>query len=75
MIEKEEELSYKAIDIDIFQIESKKIGIIGELVYQEKVSMWVFLPRKDFFYKPVHLALILTRLNTLNDYKKGEKND
>lgn len=64
----EDLLVYEIIEKDIVRISNKKIGKLGELVYQDKWSMWVFLPIENFFYKPVHLALILKKLNMLNDY-------
>lgn len=72
-MEQEIELSYIASDIDIFDVHSKKLGKIGNIVYQEKIRLWCFLPIENFFYKPVHLALIIKKLNDLNDYKKEVK--
>lgn len=61
---------YTATDIDIFEITSKNIGKVGYIAYQEKLKLWSFLPIENFFYKPVHLALILKKLNELNNYNK-----
>lgn len=72
--EKQEiELTYTASDIDTFEITSKKIGKIGFIIYQEKIRLWCFSPIKNYYYKPVHLALIIKKLNDLNDYNKEEK--
>lgn len=43
-----------------------------------KFNMWCLLPIENFFYKPIHVALILKQLNNLNGYdrkKEEEKND
>lgn len=64
--------TYTATDIDIFEITSKNIGKVGYITYQEKIGLWCFMPIENFFYKPIHLALILKKCNELNNYKKGE---
>lgn len=38
-----------------------------------KFELWTFLPIENFFYKPIHIALILKRLNILNDYDKSKE--
>jgi hypothetical protein len=68
----EELITYEIIDKDIVGILNKKIGKLGELVYQQRFGLWCFLPIENFYYKPVHLALIIKKLNMLNDYHKKE---
>lgn len=65
-------LIFTISDVGIYQITNKKIGEMGELVYLDKIKLWSFLPKEDFFYKPVHLGLILRKLNELNNYKKED---
>jgi hypothetical protein len=74
-MKEEIEITYIATDIDVFDIKSKKLGIIGKIIYQEKIKLWCLKPKENIYYKPVHLALIIKKLNDLNDYKKGENND
>lgn len=74
----EELITFKSVEADIFSIECKKIGKIGDLVFMTKFNMWCLLPIENFFYKPIHVALILKQLNNLNGYdkkKEEEKND
>jgi hypothetical protein len=69
----EPELIYTLIDLDVWEIKSKKFGKIGFINYNIKLGLWVFLPEKNIFYKPVHLALIVVKLNELNNYYKEVK--
>jgi len=68
-------MQFKINQEDIIQCNSKHADHIGDIVYQEKFRMWCFIPIENFFYKPVYLALILKKLNELNDYKKGVKHE
>jgi hypothetical protein len=66
----EELIIYEILQKDIVTVINKKIGKMGELVYQSRFNLWCFLPIENFYYKPVHLALIVKKLNMLNDYHK-----
>jgi hypothetical protein len=71
----DELLTFKAIGTDIFDIENRKIGKIGSIVFMKVFDLWTFQPIENFFYKPVHLAVILKQLNFLNGYEnKKEEN-
>lgn len=69
----EELLYFRKTDKDIISIEGERLGKIGDLFYNEDLAMWLFLPKKHFFYKPVHLALILSYCNELNGYKSKKR--
>jgi hypothetical protein len=69
--ESKEEISYFTESLGEFNIISKNSGNIGKLFYKTALNQWVFYPKNDYYYKPVIIALILTKLNILNDYKKG----
>jgi hypothetical protein len=56
-------LTFKSIERDIFEINNRRIGRIGNLVYQDIFDLWTFLPIENFYYKPVHIAIILKQLN------------
>lgn len=60
---------------DIVEIFNKKIGKMGELIYHDRFKQWVFSPIENFYYKPVHLALIVKRLNQLNNYGTDNKKE
>lgn len=75
MDKKEDELTYFSEDFGDFQIISKINGVIGHIIYKNEIKLWVFYPKNIYYYKPVILALILTKLNYLNGYKKEEKNE
>lgn len=69
-------LIFKSIERDIFEINNRRIGRVGNLVYQDVFDLWTFLPIENFYYKPVHIAIILKQLNFLNGYdKKKEDNE
>ncbi len=68
-----DELTYYTEDLTTFKIISKHYGDIGFIVWKREIKTWCFLPINDFFYKPVIVALILTKLNYLNGYKKEVK--
>jgi hypothetical protein len=69
----DELLIFKPIENDTFDIENRKIGTIGRLVYIQKFDLWTFQPIENFFYKPVHLAVILKQLNLLNGYENKKE--
>lgn len=69
----EEDISYYTETLTDFQIISKHLGNIGDIVYKQEIKTWCFLPKSNFFYKPVIVALILKKLNSLNDYHKEVK--
>lgn len=73
MVEPTESLSYVSEDFGIFNIISKKQGVIGHILYKDEIKKWVFFPKNNYFYMPVTIALILGKLNSLNGYKKEEK--
>lgn len=71
----DELLTFTVDDIDMFRIDCKKAGKIGFIVYRATFELWCFFPIENFYYKPIHLALILKKINELNNYKKGDKDD
>lgn len=66
----EDLITYEIIDVGVYKISLNNVGIIGDLIFIDNKKLWCFLPIETFFYKPVHLALILNKLNDLNNYKK-----
>lgn len=62
-------ITFDILEFGIYQIQSKNLGLIGFLNWNDKNKKWVFLPEKHKFYTGLHLAIILHKLNELNDYK------
>lgn len=67
----EEIIHFNILDIGIYEIYSKKLGKIGFINYNIQNKKFVFLPEKGMFYLGLHLAIILQKLNELNDYKRS----
>jgi len=63
-------LYFDITDVGIYKIETKVLGTIGYLKYDEKLKQFVFFPSSHKFYPPSILALILNKLNEINEYKK-----
>lgn len=65
-------IEYQIIDVGVYEIFCKMQGDIGHITYNTKNKLWVFLPKQHFFYQGLHLALILKKLNELNEYHKRD---
>jgi hypothetical protein len=66
-------ISFESIDKNIWKINGKKIGHIGWINYNEKDERFVFLPVKHLYYQAIQLAIILSYLNKLNNFKGKNK--
>jgi hypothetical protein len=73
-MEKEHFIKFDIIETGIYSIECKNLGKIGYLKLNDKNGFFYFLPEKHFFYSGLHLAIILNKMNELNNYKKERTN-
>jgi len=71
-MENKEFITFEITDIGIISIKLKNYGEIGDLVLNDKNHFWNFLPKENFIYKSIFLAIILNKLNELNNYKRKE---
>jgi len=53
----------------IYDIHSEILGSLGQLIYDEDIKRYVFLPKNKTFLKPYYIAKILSKLNELNHYQ------
>lgn len=67
-------IMFDTIENNIMNIYTKKLGVIGSIIYHEKFKAYVFLPIENFYYKAGILFIIVKKLNELNNFKRSVKN-
>lgn len=75
MTEKIYPIVFEETEIGVYSCNTLKHGLIGNIVFNDKINYWVFSPIDNFFYSGKYLAIILHKLNELNNYWGEEKNE
>lgn len=66
-------ITFEIIDVGVYSIKLKGFGEIGDIVFLTQHKSWNFISRNNFNYRSIYLAIILNKLNELNEYKKEKK--